>query len=91
MTPRVLILVSRWLVVSVTLWPLNPEKVNRYPLNGRIMGFTAGRDEGEEGKIFYPYRDLNCRSSSAWLVFENVHLYTKLLSVFSRRVACLYP
>jgi hypothetical protein len=39
------------------------------------VGPTAGLDEDREGKIFCSYRDLNSRSSSAWLVFENVQLY----------------
>jgi hypothetical protein len=37
-TPRVLILVSRWLVVNVKLWPLYPRERNPVPIEWEAFG-----------------------------------------------------
>jgi hypothetical protein len=37
MTPRVLILVNRWLVVSPIIWPLYPRERNPVPIEWEAM------------------------------------------------------
>lgn len=66
-TPRVLILVSRWLVVNGqrhVLAALHPRS------EPDVCWPYAGLDEIGEEKSLCLYRDLNSRSSSAWLVLK---------------------